>query len=174
MTEIVIASTSFDEPTYGPVVEKLTARGYDSWVYLADRVATGKDQLSITVGQNEDIRVTYNGEHAPLGSAQASWYRHPNMFGFDFPDKGKQLCMEQEIIDLQESLWLLVPENAWLNNPYRMKKAQAKLAQLAVAKDLGFDIPETVVSNDWQQVDKALDSDDLIVCLLYTSPSPRD
>lgn len=163
MSEIVIASTSIDEPTYGPVVEKLAARGYDSWVYLADRVASGADLLSISVGYNDGIQVTYNGELAPLDSAQAAWYRHPNLFGFDSVDKGKQMCMEQEISDLQESLWLLVPENAWLNSPYSMQKAQAKLAQLAIARELGFEIPETVVSNNWQQIDEALKTDDIIV-----------
>lgn len=128
MYEIIVASSSIDEPTYGPVVEKLATKGYDSWVYLADRVASGADKLSISVGHDEGIAVTYNGEPAPIDSAQAAWYRHPNLFGFDMADKGKQMCMEQEVSDLQESLWLLVPDNAWLNSPYNMKVAQAKLA----------------------------------------------
>lgn len=163
MSEIFIASTSIDEPTYGPVVEDLNSRGYPARLYLADRVVSGQDKLAISVSHTEGIQVVYNGDTVNLGDIDSAWYRFPTIFGFDMLDKGKQLCIEQEVSDLQESLWQLVPEESWLNNPYKMKKAQAKLAQLSVASEIGFEIPETIVSNDWQQIDDALESGDIVV-----------
>jgi glutathione synthase/RimK-type ligase-like ATP-grasp enzyme len=118
--------------------------------------------MSVSVS-DETTQISYNGEELNLSALQAAWYRHPQLLGLDFPDKGKQMCIEQEITDLQESLWLMVPEDAWLNSPQNMVRAQSKLAQLAVARELGFSIPSTIVSNEWKAIDNQLGADDIIV-----------
>jgi hypothetical protein len=163
MSEIAIFSTSVDEPTYLPLVEQLVRRGHDPWIYRADRVASGEDKLQIRVGSNEDeVAVQYNSKNYRLSSVRSAWFRHPDLLDLGLGDKAKQLTLEQEVSAIQESLWQQIPDNAWMNHPEKMKRAQAKLSQLVLAKELGFAIPQTIVSNDWDAINHTLGQDPMI------------
>lgn len=162
MAEIAIFSTSIDEPTYGPVVERLNSRGYKPWVYNADLVANGKDQFSMIVSQTGELVLKHQGVIHQLDEISSAWFRHPNIPSIDIEDKASQFCIEQEITSLQESIWQQIPDDAWLNHPGVMKKAQTKLAQLVLAKDIGFTIPTTTVSNTWGPIDEIYEDKDVI------------
>jgi glutathione synthase/RimK-type ligase-like ATP-grasp enzyme len=162
MSEIFIASSSLDESTYGAVVRKLEDKGFDVFVYNADKVLSGLDRLSITTISNGGLNFSYNGETKNLYEVSASWYRQPNVAGIVENDKAKQLSLELEIKKLQEAIWQMIPGESWLNSPENIENAQIKLGQLATASFLGFNIPRTVVSNNWESIDANLD-DDIIV-----------
>lgn len=163
MSEIAVFSTSIDEPTYGPVLEELNSRGYEAWIYRADMVASAKDKLDIHLEDENELTVYYNDIAHKLGSVCSAWFRHPGILNLNIDDKAKQLCLEQEVEAIQNSFWQHIPDKSWLNHPEKMKQAQSKLAQLALASELGFKIPETVVSNDWSAIDNRLDNDEIAV-----------
>lgn len=163
MSEILIASASIDKPTYGPVAEKLDDRGFDVFLYLADRVARGEDTFSVSTTPQGGLNFSYNGVPKNLDRVHAGWYRHPNLVNLDEEDKAKKICIEDEISSLQDVWWQQIPESLWLNSPERNQKAQTKLAQLATASTLGFNIPETIISNSWESIDRYLQTDDVIV-----------
>lgn len=131
------------------------------WVYEADKVVSGEAKL--VVNTDSEIELKYDGRLKKLSSLRAAWFRHPDLLNLALDDKAKQLCIEQEVSALQESFWLEVPENVWLNDPSKMKATQAKLAQLAIASRLGFTTPKTIVSNDWLSIGELLDSDSMII-----------
>ncbi|MDZ7786260.1 MAG: hypothetical protein U5L95_04025 [Candidatus Saccharibacteria bacterium] len=165
MSEIAIFSTSFDQPTYGPVASKLHERGYETWVYKADKVLSGEDELTVRVN-DEGFGLVYNGVSRVLSDTGCAWFRHPEVYGLNYPDKAKQMSIEQETSNLQESFWRQVPDEAWLNHPRQMQKAQAKLSQLVLAQELGFHVPATVVSSSWEEIDNLSSSkefEDIIV-----------
>ncbi|HVC35873.1 MAG TPA: hypothetical protein VNE40_00295 [Candidatus Dormibacteraeota bacterium] len=64
---------------------------------------------------------------------------------------------------LQDSLISLIPDGTWLNDPSRMNKAQDKIGQLILAKELGFSIPSTIVSNHWKSIDGFFNEDEYII-----------
>jgi glutathione synthase/RimK-type ligase-like ATP-grasp enzyme len=163
MSEIAIFSTSVDSPTYEPVVRDLSERGYDVWVYSADRVAKGIDSLEIRIGKGEDFKLIHNEREHSLSTIKSAWYRHPYLFNMQMPDKAKEMCIEREIDALQESVWQQIPDNAWLNHPAAMTKAQAKLSQLSLAQTLGFSIPNTIIANRWNSINGLLDDETIIV-----------
>lgn len=160
MSDIAIFSTSIDRPSFGPVAEILEKRGYDAWVYQSDKVVSAEDKLTISVNADNEFDLIYNGKKQILSDYSSAWYRHPEIYNLNLPDKAKQLSLEYEITSLQESFWQQVPEKAWFNHPARMKQAQAKLSQLVLAKELGFSVPSTVVSNTWEGVDMLTESKD--------------
>jgi glutathione synthase/RimK-type ligase-like ATP-grasp enzyme len=45
-----------------------------------------------------------------------------------------------------------VPHERWLNSPNAIRHASHKLAQLVLARTIGFEIPNTVVTNEWKEV----------------------
>lgn len=162
MSEIFIASSSIDEPTYGPVVNKLEDRGHDVSVYLADRVSTGLDLFSLSFASRGETVFTYNHEIINLEDIGAAWYRQPNLINLGDDDRAKQLSVEHEIKALQDAIWQMIPSKAWLNSPESLDRSEIKLGQLATAGALGFNVPPTVVSNIWGPINSEL-SDDIIV-----------
>jgi glutathione synthase/RimK-type ligase-like ATP-grasp enzyme len=132
-------------------------------VYRADKVADGTDTLTLGVQQSSEFILKYCGEVHRINEIPAAWFRHPNILCLDYQDKATQMSIEKEITALQESIWQLFPDYIWLNNPNTMKAAQAKLAQLSLASEFGFNIPKTLVSNDWSEIDEAFIDDDIAV-----------
>ncbi len=163
MSEIGVFSTSIDFPTYKPVVDNLNDRGYSTWVYNADKVASGLDSLEIQINDDEYIKVVYNGIIHNPEHLRSAWYRHPYLLNLQISDKSKELCLEREIDLLQESIWLQVTDDSWLNHPLIMDKWRTKLAQLSLAKTLGFNVPKTVVANSWQFIDQSLQDESIVV-----------
>ncbi len=86
-----------------------------------------------------------------MDSIVAAWYRRPAMFAREQnqDNKVRQLGLDNERNMIQYSLWNAVPEKRWLNPPQRISHADHKLTQLVLASELGFNVPETVVTNKW-------------------------
>lgn len=56
-----------------------------------------------------------------------------------------------EIDSLFKNIYLIV-DSKWLSSPFDIYKAENKLYQLKIAKQLGFRIPNTLVSNSQEQI----------------------
>ena len=163
MSEIGIFSTSIDSPTYGPVVENLNSHGYNVWIYNADKIAQGLDAFDIRVNVTEAFEIYQNGTSHNLKKLKSAWYRHPYIFNLQIADKARSLSVEKEIDSLQESIWRQIPDNAWLNHPETMDRSRAKLAQLSLAKLLGFNIPNTLVTNRWSSISEVFEDETIII-----------
>lgn len=163
MSEIFIASSSIDKPTYERVAEKLVEKGFLVFEYLADRVVSGEDSFSVSMTRTGNLSFIYNGETKNLSSISAGWYRHPNLLGLEKPDKAKQMSLEDEINSLQDVWWNEINDSLWLNSPGNIQKTQSKLAQLAVAASLGFNVPRTIISNNWDSLGAYMDSEEMII-----------
>lgn len=53
---------------------------------------------------------------------------------------------QRESVECLRSVWRLIPEGKWVNHPRRLWLASNKVEQLAIAQDLGLNIPSTLVS----------------------------
>ena len=83
-----------------------------------------------------------------LSDIKAAYFRRP---GRPIPLDGlapeaKQYCEGEWQACLQAIYWVL--EDRWLNSPQSIALAENKIRQLALAAELGFDLPETIVTND--------------------------
>ena len=179
---ILIASSSLDEESWRSVEQDLLRRGLDVLVYEADRVASGSVDLTYTVSNDNSLNMVYNGRQINLESIQAAWFRRPTMFSGELADKSRQLSLDTERRLLQYPIWEAVPCRAWLSEPRKISHAENKIIQLSVAREVGFRIPMTVVSNDWQSIESLLPSSVVFkpsygtlytndgIRLLYTTP----
>jgi hypothetical protein len=153
MKHILIASGSFDRVCTEPVAKMLTKYGYKVTIYEADRVAQGLDPFAIKIGRSGEALVVYNGVVIDLSNIAAAWFRRPSIFsGIEEPDAAREESLSIQYRGLQRFLWDSIPDKRWFNAPSAMRRAEGKLLQLVTAKEVGFTIPETVVSNRWQDV----------------------
>ena len=151
---ILIASSSNDEHAYGPVSQILEDEGYETIVYKSDKVIAGEEKFVLSVGEDGELSVEYEDVDISPEHISAGWYR--KVANFALPDAehnlSKQLYMNNEVRALHGTIWPLYSGAMWLNSPEKIVEGERKLKQLMVAQDLGFSIPETLVTNDWGSI----------------------
>lgn len=159
---ILIASTTLDEHAYEPVRTILENKGFPVVVYRTDKVIGGEENLCVDINKSGDLTITYNNHFITPDSIGSAWYRKLSSFSLSSTDtdRTKQLYIHNEISYLHDTLWALYPEKLWVNAPENIRKADKKLGQLVVARELGFSIPETVVSSHWDDISSRLFSGD--------------
>lgn len=164
---ILIASASLDEHAYGPVSSLLEDKGYAVVVYKTDKVISGEDQLNLHINSEAALTITYNDTPILPEDIGAAWFR--KLTAFDqgsLQDRAKQLYINSELTHFHNALWELYPENKWLNAPARIRQADGKFQQLLLAHEVGLNVPDTVISSDWDEIRTKLlidDSDTIIV-----------
>lgn len=150
---ILIASSSIDRPTWEPVATELAGQGYDVVTYEADKVAQGTASLDVKVDNKTGLSVAYDGRALALDGISAAWYRRSTLISNALQaDRSKQIGLDSERKVIQAALWDTVPDRAWLNSPEQIRYAEKKLTQLLLAREVGFDIPDTVATNRWATV----------------------
>lgn len=162
---ILITAATLDAHAYEPVRQILEKSNYPTVVYRTDKVLSGEEHLNVSLLETGQLHVTYNDQSIAPDDVGAAWQR--KIANFELPhltgDKGRQQYVNNEIRHMHEMLWSLYPEDLWLNAPERMRQADRKLGQLLVAHEVGFDIPETLVTGDWQSVTDMLENYEQIV-----------
>lgn len=165
---VLIASSSFDEHTHGPVRTELERQGHEVLVYCTDRVMRGEDKFELLIDGLAAPRLTLNGKSIAPGDLDAAWYW--KVANFALPDAeqqlAKQLTMVNEMTQVNNSVWSLYPDSLWLSAPRAIQWAERKLPQLLLASRLGFEVPKTLMSSTWPPVEAEYSTPNLIVKML--------
>ncbi|KZC77789.1 ATP-dependent carboxylate-amine ligase [Sphingobium yanoikuyae] len=87
-----------------------------------------------------------------LDDVGAAYYRRP---GAPEPGGARDEATAKYLVDewsaVTKALWNAL-EGRWLSSPFAILRAEDKPRQLAMASALGFDVPETLISNDFAAV----------------------
>lgn len=185
---ILIVSSDIDAHTTGPVCSELERMDADYVIYSSDRIMSMQDDFYIGIGKNTyDIRL--NGTDISPSGLSAAWYRKPGSFvrNEQSGDLAKNVYLRQEIGHMHENIWYLYPDRLWLNSPKNIRFSDSKLGQLLLARELGFEIPETVAGNSWPAIDHLAQDSDIIAKMvrgvisednklkaMYTTPISND
>lgn len=89
------------------------------------------------------------GRQIVLEEATAIWWRRPQQFQLhaDIVDPGHAHFAQSEMQEAMAGLWLSL-DTHWVNHPLRDQDAGRKTYQLRLAADLGFEIPDTLITSD--------------------------
>lgn len=82
------------------------------------------------------------------------YLRHPGIAAIESVDDEHKEFAEGEVAETLRSLWRVIPDNLWLNNPRKVWQASNKITQLLTAGDLGFNIPATLITNSQVNIKK--------------------
>ncbi len=125
------------------------------WVRInVEDVATN---LKITIKPNQEeslIEIIDSKKKFQIKDITSVWYRKPDPISlshFKMEQAGIEY-VEAEITEVILGLYALLNDKFWINNPFKTKTSHRKLLQLQVAKNVGFKIPQTLITNDEQTV----------------------
>jgi glutathione synthase/RimK-type ligase-like ATP-grasp enzyme len=111
-----------------------------------------KASVTFTPAASDDWHLFVSGCDHLLSQFTAGYYRRP---GDPFPTESvsnqtaREHCISEWFAVLR-SVWNAL-EGRWLNSPFAILRAEDKPRQLALAKGLGFMVPETMITNDPQE-----------------------
>lgn len=147
-----------DRHAYEPVACKLVKHGHNVVIYKTDKILSGEERLLIAQDDDANLEISYQGIPVGPNDIQAAWYRKISAFraGTTTDDQAKKLHLASEIRTLHDTIWSVYPEDLWLNAPEKMRHADKKLGQLALARKIGFQIPPTAIASEWSDIQERL------------------
>ncbi len=148
-TRPVLVITALDDPTADRVIDQLNTRGvpvvrFDAADFPRDVV------MSARFGSASQMagHLRTPTREVDLSAVRSLYYRRPS--GFDF----SHLCPQDARFAMAQARYGLggvlasLPGCRYVNHPRAIADAEFKPAQLAVAQEVGFAIPATLVTND--------------------------
>ncbi len=142
---VLVVTTSYDEaPRY--VGNKLTQLGVPYFRFDTDRFPL---EIEVCFDPCQGVRISDGDSIVASDQIRSVWYRRnvaPNLPD-NLPSYVQEFCTREARAFLG-GVWSSLPTHRWLSAPSAIWKAERKLYQLAVAHELGFTLPHTLVTND--------------------------
>lgn len=89
-----------------------------------------------------------------ISEIRSVYYRRPVLPDITYPDltHGERGFLNREITYLFDGLFGLLENRFWISPVWAIRRAEVKLNQLKVAKQVGFEIPASIISNSPEHV----------------------
>ena len=142
---VLLVTTSYDlAPEY--VGEALEHRGVPFFRLDTDRFPS---EVQACFNPQDGLAISDGGRHISHREIKSVWYRRnvlPNLP--EALDPGSSEFCEREARMFLEGTLAALPTQRWLSSPQAIWLAERKPYQLAIAAQLGFTLPHTIVTND--------------------------
>ncbi|MDM1328766.1 MvdC/MvdD family ATP grasp protein [Myroides odoratimimus] len=149
MTNILLITNKSDITT-DFVVKQLTINGASFYRLNTEDILT-KVFLSFDFYRNEFHLLDNDSEIIiDLLQIKTVYYRRPLLPKIDNENltKGEEYFIQSEIINYLEGLYKILKNAFWISSVYSIREAESKIYQLQIAKELGFTIPKSLLTND--------------------------
>jgi len=150
---VLVLTNSQDGTHSDVVVEKLRRRGAQVFRLDVDRLAAGEIKASFRAGlAGNKFEFRSGSEAISSEEVKSVWYRRPHFFNFSIGDPVQKGYAEKEMDSFLGGLWVTLRDAFWVNDPAKLDLARKKVFQLALARELGFMVPRTLISNNPAEV----------------------
>ncbi len=146
MTTVLILTNSTDGSHTEVVMQKIEELGSTVIRLNTDEVTSGESTLERTINGSIELH-TIDRCH-DLVSVDSIWLRRPRVFKFNVDDEVQRIHTENEFMSFLSGIYSLLEDRCWINTPWAMEKAKLKVYQLEIAKEVGLNIPNTIVTNN--------------------------
>ena len=153
MTKVLIISNKSDL-TSDFIVRQLKEKGIDFFRFNTDELTKS---ISCTLDLYNDSFLLYDSirnEKINLKEITAVYFRRPELpiIKSDDLSIGEVNLIHNEILYTLEGIYALLQKAYWISPIYAIRKAENKIYQLEVAKKIGFKIPQSIVSNKYEDM----------------------
>ena len=104
--------------------------------------------FNIGVGVGSVNHLTQYGRDIDLNKIDSVWYRRPVLPKLKINSVVEKKFAERESLASLDALWVTLKDKFWVSYPSAIKDASSKFRQLLVAKELGLNIPKTLITNN--------------------------
>ena len=140
------------EPTADVLLAELRKRGVPCLRWNLDRYPSDSSLTFRVSGDGMDIDIKSDGRRVRVSDVASIWSRGFRPTGIpDSLAEADRVFAQTEAQRAIDALLTLGPP-VWINHPQCNARANSKPAQLALASATGFHIPETIISNDPEEI----------------------
>ena len=150
MTKILIISNKSDV-TSDFIVKKLKERHIDFYRFNTEELLN-TCSLTIDYTTNEISIVDLPSKHRiDLTNFTSIYFRRPEIPLFNAYDinKAEKQFLRNEFAYTLEGIYKLLRNAFWISPLYAIREAENKIYQLELAKSIGFRIPNTIITNSY-------------------------
>lgn len=143
---MILIVTNERDLTTDFVIRELRRRGLDHFRLNTNRLADMSFALDPT---SMSLAISSNERKVYVDQVTAAYFRRPELPNFREMDhdSGQISYASTEWSALLKSIYLLIGSR-WFSHPRDILIAEDKPSQMYLAKQLGFNVPETVITND--------------------------
>jgi len=159
MKKILVLTNSEDGIHSESVIDKLEEIGEKVFRFDSDKLGEGGLSVSYHLtGAGSYFTASCEGRTIDSREIGSVWYRRPNLFNWSIQDPTQKQFAEEEITSYLDGLWFCLTDAYWLNSPHNLDRARKKTLQLQIARDIGFNVPRTLISNNPEEAKSFLGS----------------
>lgn len=92
-----------------------------------------------------------------LNSFHSVWFRRTKLPALKIQDDSERLYLLGEYDALLSNLYLQLNTKKWLSHPTHVYQAENKIFQIQVAQEIGFEIPDTLITNQHSELKKFIE-----------------
>lgn len=148
---MILLVTNKEDLTADYFIQRAVERGLDIFRFNTEDLLT---QFDVTISLDAYVHTFSIWDRARkiklnLEDITAAYFRKPlppHLAGET--DKAKAEFEQRELCETLRSLWRLIPQSTWLNSPDALWSAGNKVKQLCLARKIGFQIPDTIISTE--------------------------
>lgn len=144
---MILIVTSRDDLTADYVILELRRQGITFFRLNTDDIPSTYSLTWAPLVDTQGTIVAGGKAPLPLRSITSVWYRRPVWPRIHALEEESRY-IENEWKAVLENLWASLQDVLWISRPDRIREASNKIAQLRLARALGFNTPDTIVSND--------------------------
>lgn len=141
---MILIITHKEDFTADFVIEKLNERDIKYFRLNCEDI----NKYNYSFNNNSDFKFSING----ITEFNSVWFRRTKLPEIETSTKGQQLFLLGDFETLFENIFILINSERWLSNPGFVYKAENKIYQLKIAKELGFKVPATIVTNNHKEL----------------------
>lgn len=136
------------------VIKKLTIKGHSFFRFNTEDFSSYEANISLSDISKSFIKSA--NKDLNFDSVYSIWYRRPKLPTFDnniLSIENKQFA-QREVSSYLFNLWAILGNKKWVNDPFSLYKAERKAFQLLIAQKVKLNIPQTIITNSFQEFNK--------------------
>lgn len=155
--KMILLITNKEDVTVDFVVQRLKESGLAYYRFNTEDVP---DSISICFSANECKYQLYDkkkGQIVDLSMVSSVYFRRPKISSLEYISnitQQERLYLRSELSFCMEGIYKVLQKSFWINNVFRIREAENKIYQLQLAHEIGFYIPDSVISNDNNAIEK--------------------
>lgn len=156
---MILIITNKEDVTTDFIVDKLNKR---KALYFRLNTEDISNRIAVNFDFDRHIFTLYDMHkriEVNLDNIGAVYFRRPKIPGTDNEklSNAENIFLSQEFSFLLEGMYRLLGNCYWINNVYDIRKAENKIYQQVLAKEIGFDTPYSLITNDPQSFNNFID-----------------
>ncbi len=153
MTKVLVITNKSDI-TSDFIIRSLKIENLEFYRFNTEELSKSLE-LTIDISSNKYSIFDSNQDlHIDLTSFSSVYYRRPELPSITSEGltNGEIKFIQNELIFSLEGIYKILKNAYWISPLYAIREAENKIYQLQLAKSLGFNIPESIISNSARDI----------------------